>query len=214
MSGISHHHAGLLQLPPPVITLPREVLTGRVCQSSQHADPGKIQVAINFFSTNYQIANLLFNCTLLEGGHCVAGTYFCLCITKELSGSYFWWLANGELSSQAVTLLQPLSPTVATFTPANGLLFTPKSASTSLSSASCRSRAWCNPWAAHPQSGDQTAWQPPGCASSISSSPAHSLTPRKASSPVPAPRHLPQGCRSHARARMLVHCHHTGTDSA
>lgn len=31
----------------------------------------------------------------------MAGTYFCLQITKELCGSYFLWLGNGELSSQA-----------------------------------------------------------------------------------------------------------------
>ena len=47
----------------------------------------------------------------------MAGTYFCWWITSELCGSYFWWVGNGELSSQAnqqnppaATLLQPLSP--------------------------------------------------------------------------------------------------------
>ena len=126
MSSISHRHARLLQFPPPVTTLPQELLNQRVHQSPQQADWGKIQVAINFFSTNYQIANLLFNCTLFEGGHCVAGTYFCLWITEELCGSYFWWLGNGELSSgakqqypRAATLVQPLVPALATFTPAN-----------------------------------------------------------------------------------------------
>lgn len=73
--------------PSPVITLPKSQY---VPQSSQQA--GKTQLAINFFSTNYQITNLLFNCTLFEGGHCVAGAQFCLWITQGLGGSYFWCL--------------------------------------------------------------------------------------------------------------------------
>lgn len=125
MSGISHRRARLLRFPPLLITLPQELLNRCVRQSSQQADRGRVQVAINFFSTDYQIANLLFNCTLFEGGHCMAGTYFWLWLTKELCGS-FVWLENGELSSQAkqqcpqaATLLHPLAPASATFTPAD-----------------------------------------------------------------------------------------------
>lgn len=72
--------------PSPVITLPKGSRAS-TCPSSQQA--GKTQLAVNFFSTNYQITNLLFNCTLFEGGHCMAGTYLCLWITQELGGSYF-----------------------------------------------------------------------------------------------------------------------------
>jgi len=73
---------------------------------------------------------------------------------------------------------------------------------TSPSRAPCGSRAWCNPWAAHPWSADQAARRPPGWASSTTCFPARSPAPRKCSMPVPAPRHFPQGCRARARAHV------------
>lgn len=141
-----------------------------------------------------------------------AGTYFCLWITKKLCGSCSWWLGNGDLLSQAeqqypwaATLLQPLAPALATFTPANAwvarhpkCLFPPSQAE-----PQCRSRAR----AAHPQSGDQIAWQPPGCVSRIACFPACSLVSQKSLSPIPAPRHFPKGCRPVQELTCLVHCH-------
>lgn len=136
----------------------------------------------------------------------MTGTYFCLLLTKEqaaISGGWGMVSSPARLNGSSPSCHPAPAPhsCLGHLHPSRcmGCSAPQMPPSTRPSKASCRSSAWCNLWAAHPQSGDKIAQEPPGSAPSITCFPA--CTP-KSSLPNPALRHLPQGCRPRAKAHV------------